>query len=64
MLGHAIRSRLTSLASNFILHSRTIATPPALHHNMINLKDALAGKLRNSWTDEILTTEGLRNMNN
>jgi hypothetical protein len=30
---------------------------------MINLKDALSGKLRNSWTDEILTTEGLRNMN-
>lgn len=64
MLANTTRSRLAGLASKYpILHSRTISTSPILHHNMINLKDALSGKLRRSWTDEILTTEGLRNMN-
>lgn len=63
MLGNTIRSRLAGSASKPILHHRTISATPALHHNMINLKDALSGKLRNSWTDEILTSEGLRNMN-
>ena len=63
MLGHTIRSRLAGFASKPILHHRTISATPALHHNMINLKDALSGKLRNSWTDEILTSEGPRNMN-
>ena len=58
-----MRSRLAGLASKPILLSRTFSTSSTHHHNMINLKDALSGKLRNSWTDEILTTEGLRNMN-
>lgn len=68
MLAHTTRSRLAGiagLAGNPILtiHSRTLSTSPTLHHNMINLKDALSGKLRRSWTDEILTIQGLRNMN-
>jgi hypothetical protein len=64
MLGHTTRSRLAGLTiKQPILHSRTLSTTPTLHHNMINLKDALSGKMRRSWTDEILTTKGLRNMN-
>jgi len=63
MLSYTMRSRLAGLASKPILLSRTFSTSSTHHHNMINLKDALSGKLRNSWTDEILTTEGLRNMN-
>lgn len=63
MLSYTMHSRLAGLASKPILLSRTFSTSSTHHHNMINLKDALSGKLRNSWTDEILTTEGLRNMN-
>ena len=63
MLIYTMPSRLAGIASRSFLHSRTISSSPTLHYNMINLKDALSGKLRRRWTDEILTTQGLRNMN-
>ena len=62
MLAYNTRSRLAGLASKPILHSRAFSKAPVLQHNHINLADALSGRNRSRWTNEIMITEGLRKM--